>query len=753
MIEMLEGNAFHLATDGTSYVICITDTGHAEHIYYGKKLRDVRASLTAIREKRYMVQRSAVPVNEDNAEIDLNDTLLEFSSEGKGDYRIPLIAASWGESGERTIDLRFREAKQGKGVKLALTSLPIAKDRKDEAETLELVFDDRKSGMRMTLAYTVFPSLDTITRRTIVENRGVSRITLRAVASAQLDFRSSDMKVTSITGKWLREAEAIERRIESGTIISESRRDRSSAEANPGFMLTDGRGGCYICNLIYSGAHRASFSLTSDGMTHIVWGINPDLFSWDLQKGSRFESPEAVMAYSEDGQAEASARMHAFIRSSICRGEWAERMRPLMLNTWESVYYNASEDKILEMAKGAKGIGLEGVIVGDGWFGARRSERTSLGDWHVNTMKFPSGLFSLAQGIHRLGLLFGLWFEPECVSDRSELYKTHPEWIIGRSAEENAGRAGKEILNLTLPAVQDWMIETLSSTIDRCRIDYIVWDMTRSYSDIFSQMGAWDGGEFLHKYILGLYTVLGALGHRFPSLYISTAASGGARFDLGMLSFSTSALISDDTDPMDRASMLAGISMLYPLSAIETTVSPSPNAITRRIVDRDTRFNIGAFGVLSYAIDTAELSRVEKTAFKAQIEFYKGYRMLLQFGRIRVQEKGNRTIWTVSNKDRSVILMLYLQRELKPNSDEEKLFVLDADEGYDYRIFARSHILSGQEAISYPQESECYTVPGDALRWGGISLVEQVSGNGYREGMRMLGDCSSRLYIIRRIED
>ena len=184
MIEMLEGNAFHLATDGTSYVICITDTGHAEHIYYGKKLRDVRASLTAIREKRYMVQRSAVPVNEDNAEIDLNDTLLEFSSEGKGDYRIPLIAASWGESGERTIDLRFREAKQSKGVKLALTSLPIAKDRKDEAETLELVFDDRRSGLRMTLAYTVFPSLDTITRRTIVENSGVSRITLRSVASA-----------------------------------------------------------------------------------------------------------------------------------------------------------------------------------------------------------------------------------------------------------------------------------------------------------------------------------------------------------------------------------------------------------------------------------------------------------------------------------------------------------------------------------------------------------------------------------------
>ena len=753
MIEMIAERTFHLSTEHTSYVMAISETGHAEHIYYGRKLRDVTSSLSALREKRYVLSKDSVSITGENSSIDLSDSPLEFSTEGKGDYRTPFIAASWGENGERTLDLRYRESRKSQGTKPALSSLPIAKDREGDAETLELVFDDRKSGLRLTLVYTVFPSLDAITRRTIAENRGNCGITLRGIASSQLDFRASGMRATTLSGAWLREFGRVEREIEEGTIISESRKAHSSAEANPGFMLTDGRGGCYLANLIYSGPHRASFTLTSHGLTHVVWGINPDMFSWKLEKGSRFESPEAVMVYSENGETDASSRMHSFIRKAVCRGEWSERMRPVMLRTWESARYNATEDRIAGMAKGAKELGIEGIIVGDGWFGARRSERTSLGDWHVNTMKFPSGLFSLAQGIHREGLLFGLWFEPEGVSEKSELYKAHPDWIIGHSAEENADAHGEEILDLTVPAVQDWIIETLSATIDRCRVDYIVWDMTRPYSDIYSRREGWDGGEFFHKYILGLYTVLGALGHRFPSLYIETASRGGARLDLGMLSFSASSLISDNTDPLDRAEMMVNASLLYPLSALETTVSPSPDAVTRRIADRDTRFNIAAFGVLSYSIDTAELSRVEKAAYKAQIEFYKGYRMLFQFGRIRVQENRNRTIWSVTDKERNVILMLYLQKRLIPNVEEEKLYVLDADESADYRVFARNHMLSGHEALSYPQESECYSVPGDTLRWGGISLVEQVSGNGYREGMRMLGDLSSRLYIIRRIED
>ena len=751
MIESISKGTFHLATEHTSYVISMTATGHAEHIYYGKRLRDVDASLTALREKRYILPRSATYVKEEETSVDLNDSLLEFTSEGKGDYRTPLVAASWGESGERTLDLRFREAAVKKGTRKTSSPLPVSKDRRNEAETLELSFDDIMSGMRVTLVYTVFPSLDAITRRTVVENRGIEHIRLRSAASAQLDIREKRMKAVTLTGAWAREFRVTERMIEEGTVISESRKGHSSAEANPGFMV-EGEKGCYAMNLLYSGPHRASFTLTSHGLTHIVWGINPDMFSWNLEPEASFETPEAVLIFSEDGRNGATERMHEFVRTAICRSEWAERMRPLMLDTWEAVYFSASEDRILDLARGAKEIGLEGIIVNDGWFGARRSDRTSLGDWHVNTMKFPSGIFSLSQDVHRLGLLFGLWFEPEGISERSELYKEHPDWIIGRSAETNAEGRHEQLLDLTRRDVQDWIIETLSTTIDRCRIDYLKWDMNRAYSDAFSHQ-AWNGGEFFHRYILGLYTVLGAIGHRFPSLYIETSAAGGARFDLGMLSFSTAMKPSDDSDPIERARILEGASLLYPLSVIETSFSPSPNAMTRRIVDRETRFNIAAFGVLSYSLDSHELSRLERTTLKNQIEFYKGYRMILQSGRFRIQESGNRTIWTVSNKDRSVILMLYLQKNVEPNTSAEKLYVEDVDEKYDYRIFSRSHMITGQESLTYPQESECYTVPGDALRWGGISLGEQVSGAGYHEGMRMLGDFSSRLYIIRRIED
>ncbi len=751
MIEMISESTFHLATEHTSYVIRISDTGHAEHLYYGRRLRDVESSLPAMREKRYILSRTATYIG--GGAMDLDDSLLEFSTEGKGDYKTPLITVSWGENEERTLDLRFTKYRRTAGTIPMNTSLPSAKDKRKDAETLELSFSDEKSGMRLYLIYTVFPSLDAITRRTVVENRGDYLLYLRSVASAQLDFRSSDMVLTTLGGTWAREFKRNDRKITEGTIVSESRRGISSAESNPGFMLKDAFGGCYLLNLEYSGPHRATVSLSPLGLTHVVWGINPDLFSWYLPMGEKFESPEAVMIYSDKGERNCSERMHTFIKNAICRSEWSERLRPLMLSTWEGAYYAATEDKIMEMAKSAKKLGMEGIIVDDGWFGARRNERTSLGDWHVNTMKFPSGLFELAQGIHKLGLLFGLWFEPEGISERSELYKKHPEWIIGRSAEENAESHGEHILDLTRKEVQDWIIDTLSTTIDRCRIDYLRWDMSRSFSDVYSSQYGWNGGEFIHKYVLGLYTIISELGHRFPSLYIETGAAGGGRFDLGMLSYSTTIRLSDDSDPIERAKMMEGVTLLYPLSVIETAITPSPNVMTRRIVDRDTRFNIAAFGILTYSMDASELSKLEMTAFENQIEFYKGYRMLLQFGRFNVQENGNRTLWTVTNKDRSVILMLYLQKQLIPNTTAEKLYVLEADENYDYRIFARSHLLSGPDSLTYPQESECYNVPGDVLKYCGITLVEQVSGNGYREGMRMLGDYSSRLYIIRRIED
>ncbi len=753
MIEVLSKSIFHLQTDNTSYIIRILETGHAEHIYYGKRLRDAAAAVPALGEKRYARPGMGTYTDRNFTTLVLDDAKLEFSSEGRGDYRTPFIAISAGNDGERTLDLKYAGSNVSKGIKeIKSRPLPQAKDPYNEAETLDLVFIDSERHIELTLTYTVFPSTDAIIRRAAVKNTSEEQVTIRALASAQLDFRETGMKAITLSGTWGREFEKNETPLSTGTFVSESRRLGSSAEANPGFMLLKRDGSCYALNLIYSGPHRMSASVTEHGMTHIVWGINPDMFSWVLKSGESFEGPEAVMTFSENGPEEAGDRIKHFITSSILRSSWKDRMRPVMLDTWEVLRFGTTENRIEELAKGALSMGCEGVLINDGWFGARSNDRTSLGDWHVNTQKIPSGLTELADSIHRKGLLFGLWFEPEAISSRSMLCKGHPEWIIGRSCETNAEGRHEELLDITRYDVQDWIVSTIVRLAELVRLDYLRWDMNRHYSDLYTLTGIRDYGMYAHEYASALYKILSEIGRRCPEMYIETSASGGSRFDLGMLSVSGSITPSCLSDPIERARMIANASLMYPQSVIGTIVAPSPNAATRRIVDRETRFNIAAFGVLSYSMDPSSFSRSEMKAFREQTEFYKGFRLLLETGRFRVVENGNRLIWTVSNEDRSTILMLYLQKRIRPNTTAERLIVPDANESYDYRVFSRSHMVPERESYAYPEESECYEIPGDALRWGGISMVEQLSGIGHHEGMRMLGDYSSRLYIIRRIE-
>ena len=754
MIEVLSDSIFHLATDNTSYVIHILETGHAEHIYYGKRLKDVSYSISALREKRYARPGMGTYTDHDFPTLVLDDSLLEFSSEGRGDYKVPLIAVSLGKEGERTLDLRYKGYTKENGIKrFAARKLPQAKDAHLDAETLTLTFTDAVRMIDLQLVYTIFPSLDTITRRSIVLNRSKERITIRSLMSAQLDWREDGMKAIMLSGTWGREMEKIEKNIERGTIIAESRMLSSSAEANPAFMIEKKDGSCYALNLIYSGPHRISLSLTPHGMTHAVWGLNPDMFSWVLDSNESFEAPEAVMTYSEKGRDEAGDRIKSFILTAIMRSSWKDRMRPVMLDTWEAAGYGINEKKIAALADGAAKMGCEGVLLNDGWFGARNNDRTSLGDWHVNTIRFPSGLNDAADTVHRHGLLFGLWFEGEAASTKSVLLHDHPEWVIGRNAETNAEGRHEQLLDITRYDVQDWIISTISKISDLVRLDFLRWDLNRCYSDLYTLSGIRDYGMYAHEYICALYKILSAIGERFPDMYIETTAGGGSRFDLGMLSVSSSMVPSCISDPIERARITGNAALMYPLSAISTVVSPSPNGATRRIVDRDTRFNIAAFGVLSYSMDTTAMSRSEMASFRAQIEFYKANRMLLETGRFRIVEDGNRTIWTIANEDRSEILLLYLQHFVKPNTTAERIIVPDANESYNYRIYARSHTVSEKEAYTYPQENECYFISGDALKWAGVSLVEQVSGIGYHEGMRFLGDFSSRLYIIKRVDN
>ena len=753
MIEALSKSIFHLSTANTSYVIRILETGHAEHIYYGRKLRDAAASVPGLSEKRYARAGMGTYTDRNFTTLVLDDAKLEFSEEGRGDYRTPLVAVSIGKDGERTLDLRYAGNKIEKGiVKMKGLPMPQAADPYNEAETLSLVFIDSLRHIELTLIYTVFPSTDTIVRRSMITNLSEERVAVRALSSAQLDFRETGIKAITLSGTWGRELEMRTTELTSGTFVNESRKLSSSAEANPAFMLLRKDNSCYALNLIYSGPHRMSASVTEHGMTHVVWGINPDMFSWILESNESFEAPEAVMTFSENGKEAAGDRMKMFIETSILRSSWKERMKPIMLDTWEIFHFDTKERRIEELSKAALEMGCEGILINDGWFGARSNDRTSLGDWHVNTQKLPSGITELADSIHRKGLLFGLWFELEAVSVKSTLYKSHPEWIIGRNGETNAEGRHEEILDITRYDVQDWIITTITRLAGLVRLDYLRWDMNRHYSDLYTLTGIRDYGMYAHEYASALYRILSEIESRFPDMYIETSAGGGARFDLGMLSVSASISPSCLSDPIERARMLSNATLFYPQSVIGTVVSPSPNSSTRRIVDRETRFNIATFGVLSYSIDPSSFSRSEMKAYKEQIEFYKTFRLLLETGRFRTVEDDNKVIWTVANEDRSTILALYLQKAIRPNTTAERLLIPDANESYDYRVFSRSHMIPEREIYAYPEESECYEIPGDALKWEGISMVEQLSGIGHHEGMRMLGDYSSRLYIIRRID-
>ena len=750
MIDIKQNSIFHLATRNTSYVFALTPSGITEHIYYGRRLRDPAFSLSAMREK-HLASPLLSTVSDRNEQIALDDTLLEISTEGRGDYRTPSIAISYGEKGERTLRLSLKSYRVTRGiVRFRTQAMPQALASEDDAETLEVVYRDDYSGIRVTSYYTVFASADTITRRTVIANEGNGKVTVRALASATLDFRDTGFSIHSFCGKWADEREERITELKSGTYITESRHLASGPGANPGFILERGRE-CYALNLIYSSAHRESISVTENGITHVVWGMNSDMLSYPLSSGEFLESPEATMMYSPDGLDFLSDISHAFIERYIRRGLWKNRMKPLMLSSWEAEHFSINEKKAALMAKRAKELGFEGIIVDDGWFGARRNERTSLGDWYANTMKFPSGLAATAGEAHLLVLLFGSWMEPEAISEHSEIARLHPDWIIGRKPEENAIGRSEQLLDLTRVDVQNWLIGTLNKLIEITKIDYIRWDLSRLYSDPYSNGDIDDYGTFQHRYILGLYNVLDSVMKKNPQLYIE--AAGSAHFDLGILSFASSAASSAATDPISRIRSLEGTLRLYPLSVTGGIISGSPNQMSGRIIDEETRFNLSAFGVLSYSIETDRMERDGEEKLKSQIEFYKAYRPLLQLGRFRVQESGNRVIWTVSNSDSSTILVLYFQLMRKLNTSAEKIRISNANEEYDYQFFARDHYQNEVEEALFPQEPECYNISGDSLKWAGISLVEQVSGSGAKDGMRNLPDFSSRLYILKKVVD
>lgn len=778
MIKKLSGEreAYLLQTENTSYILAVTDTGHLEHLYYGAKI-DVSdaAELEAIREKREFEPGNSIVYNTDS-KLSLEDMCLEVSGVGHGDLREPFVELVRAD-GSRTTDFLFRSGVID-DITPALTDLPHSYGG---SEHLCLTLAD--GDLTLELHYCVYPECDVITRSARLANGGGSPVELERLLSTQLDIPDKGFCMTSFHGGWAREMNASTYPILSGKHVIESRTGTSSNRTNPFFMLhrastTETAGECYGFNLVYSGNHYAAVEVNPYGKTRVVQGVNPSGFRWLVAQGESFEAPEAVMTYSRNGFSGQSENMHRFIKAHILRGEWKDKARPVLLNSWEASYFNISEHSLVSLAKAGKELGIELFVMDDGWFGERSDDTRSLGDWDVNPKKLPGGLRRLGSKITALGLRFGIWVEPEMVNVNSRLYDAHPDWAMAIEGRLHSEGRNQRILDLSNPEVVGYMTEKMTEVFSSADISYVKWDMNRIFSDVYSPyLPAERQGETAHRYVLGLYRMMGALVKRFPHILFEGCASGGNRFDLGILSFFPQIWGSDNTDALCRAHIQEGYSCGYPQCCVAAHVSASPNHQTLRSTPLESRFNIAAFGVLGYELNVRDMSAEEKEQTRLQITLYKTWRDVLQYGSFYRLTDGGVHTWMCVSDDRTQAVGMIFQELSEANTGSRRFIARGLDPERTYRF----HNISGKvniklfgslintmapihvkqdgvlhnliaRFVKMGGETDDYTAKGSVLMGAGVALRQQFSGTGYNENVRLFPDFASRMYFIEAVD-
>lgn len=551
---------FILETGHTTYCFRVMKTGHLEHLYYGRKISLPGAQgAEALIEKKAFTMGSTLLYAQEDKSFSLEDVRLEASSYGRGDIREPFLELIHAD-GSYSSDFLFEKAEILE-EKPELKTLPSSYDENKKAQCLKVTLKDHQYDQVLELFYSVYEDCDVITRSAKLINKSGDPVKLTRLMSLQLDLDTPDWVLTTFNGSWAREMKRHDVRLLSGKHVNSTYAGVSSNRANPFVMLSSPEtsedfGECYGVNLIYSGNHYETAEVNSFGKTRLVTGINPQSFCFVLEPGQEFETPEAVMTYSDRGFNGMSGQMHRFVREHIVRGEWKHKVRPVLLNSWEASYFNINEKRLLNLAKAGKEAGIELFVMDDGWFGRRNDDTTSLGDWDVNEKKLPGGVKGLCDKVRALGLQFGIWVEPEMINVKSRLYEAHPDWVLQIPGKPHSEGRNQRILDLTKTAVQDFVIEKMSEVFSSADISYVKWDMNRIFSDYYSDgLPSEKQGEVAHRYVLGLYRCMKELTQRFPHILFEGCASGGNRFDLGILCYFPQIWASDDTDALCRVEM------------------------------------------------------------------------------------------------------------------------------------------------------------------------------------------------------
>jgi alpha-galactosidase len=738
-----ETRQFHLYNGDFSYIITIYDNGSVGQVYCGAALHPDRPypQLFPIPFKGYsFIDRVSVP--------------FEYPAYGSGDFRQPAVTVALAD-GSAILESAYQGHRilKGKPVKAAGTGasaihhlLPSVYTENDaEADTLELELADPHSGVRIFLYYTIFASYNCLVRSARIVNGGDTKAVIKNAMSLSLDLPDSDWNLLTLSGAWAREFKMNEGALRPGFQGVGSLRGISGHQQNPFILLKrngtdDFTGEALGLSLIYSGNFIAAAEVDLYGSTRLRTGINPETFSWDLEPGALFDTPEAVLTWSATGVNALSRDLHTLYRTRLARGYWRDRERPVLLNNWEGTYFNFTEAKLVDMARVARDMGVELFVLDDGWFGKRDDDTTSLGDWYADTNKLPNGIPGLVTRITDLGIKFGLWIEPEMISEKSKLFEAHPDWAIGVPGRTRTQARSQFVLDMTRKEVVDHIFGLLKEVIGSAPISYIKWDMNRSITEPFSlDLPPDRQGEFFHRYCLGVYDLYTRMTSAFPDILFESCCSGGGRFDPGILAFAPQGWLSDDTDALQRLSLHTGASLAYPLSSIGSHVSAVPNHQTGRVTPLPFRAMVAFFGVLGFELDPTKFTAEERGAITKYISFYKVHRALFQTGRFSrlIRPDNYHAAWMVSSPDKGEAIVGYYELLSQPNPQPLRLRLkeLDPEARYDVSLWEDGGFGELDKAFN------CGLRGGDELMKAGLLL-------GLSYGPK--GDFASELFLLQR---
>ncbi|WP_155973150.1 alpha-galactosidase [Streptococcus ruminantium] len=667
MINYQESTSlFHLQSVDFSYVLQVLENGLLVHRYFGKKVNHFsRDNKITYLDRAF----SPNPISKDRT-FSLDTLPLEYSSNGLGDFRTSAIELR-NEKGT-SLDLRYKNHRIFVGKK-DLVGLPASFGGEEEVETLEIDLYDELIDVTVTLTYSLFSRANYLTRSALIQT-GREATHIEKALSMTLDLPHKDFTIHTLTGRYGYEKEWTRTPLTQGKYSVGSIRGASSHSRTPFIALADpdaseDAGEIYTAQLVYSGNFIAFAETTALHTTRLGIGLNDEKFNWKLEAYSSFQAPEALLSYTSKGFTGLTKDSQNFVRHHLVRGNWAHKERPILINNWEATYFDFTEEKIVDLAKSAKETGIELFVLDDGWFGKRNSDTCSLGDWVENRQKLPSGLNGLAKKITDLGMKFGLWFEPEMVSEDSDLYRAHPDWTIQTTGRSHTYSREQLVLDLSKDEVCDYLIESVSSVLQSANISYVKWDMNRNITNIPELQANHEKHEFYHRYILGLYRVLETLHQRFPEILFESCSGGGGRNDLGLLYYMPQAWASDNTDAIGRLSIQDGTGLIFPSIAVGSHVSAVPNHQTGRITSLATRGNVAMLGNLGYELDLHALTKDDLQEIEQEVKNYKSIRHTVQFGDYyRLKKTNNTHAYNYVNEDKSQVVFTFIKILSQPEA-------------------------------------------------------------------------------------